>query len=211
MRRLLRRLVGRLLWVERVAFFEADLTQGTLLLPALPIEVEIEMELSVATPHELRGRYRKALEGDFAIAATELNRCIEQGHLALLATRQGVPVAMTWLAFDAQQISEIGRTMQLRRGEALSYNEFTLPTWRGRGIGPRLNHFADAVARQHGVTRRITWRKLANAPALRVAQKLGHRRFAIVTTLSIAGAAHRFVFGLTAPGLPPLLPAAPAG
>jgi GNAT superfamily N-acetyltransferase len=146
-------------------------------------------------------RHSNVLAGSFALTPQEVARRLAHAHSGLLALHQGQVVAMAWLAFNVQAVVEIDRTLRLRPGESLSYDEFTLPAWRGMGINPRLNQFADGCAREHGAGRRITWRRLCNAPAVRVAEKLGHRQFCVATTVRVLGIDHAWVLGLHAPEL----------
>ncbi len=193
-----------LLHVERVAFYDTDLTQALVCLPPPPAAVEF----IVATPHHLLHRHRATLEADFDLAPQEVQGRLARSHVALLSLHEGVVIAMLWLAFNAQKVSEIGRTMVLRPGEALTYNALTIPAWRGRGVNPHLSQFALHCAMQHGARRRINWRRLGNAPAMRVAAKLGDRLFAVVTTVRVLGVEQALVFGTHSARLLPLLQSA---
>jgi GNAT superfamily N-acetyltransferase len=106
-----------------------------------------------------------------------------------------------------QRGGQIDTTMNmvLRPGEALTYNALTIPAWRGRGVNPHLSQFALHCAMQHGARRRINWRRLGNAPAMRVAAKLGDRLFAVVTTVRVLGVEQALVFGTHSARLLPLL------
>jgi len=202
--RVVARTVRPLVWVERVGFYDSDLsTLGADAppVPGLPVEVR------PATRAELLGRHRDALEFEFGVAPADIEQRLARSHVAMIALHQGQLVAMVWLAFNAQQVSEVGRVMRLRAGEFLTYNEATLPEWRGRGISPHLNQCAGDYARRHGATRRITWRRLGNTAAVRVATKLHDRLFAVVTTVRLFGKDRALVFGLGSTELPLLLPA----
>ena len=199
--RVARRLKKGIVQFERVAFYDSDLTQSLVDLPPLADAVEFV----AATPYDLLTRYRACLEADFGLGRLELSRRSACSHVALLGLHEGVVVAMLWLAFNEQSVSEIGRTMVLHEGEVLTYNEFTSPEWRGRGISPRLNQFAQEFALKRHATRRINWRSIGNTPAIRVANKLEDRLFATVATVRVFGVRHAFVFGAQAPQLAPLL------
>jgi hypothetical protein len=196
----LRKTVGSVLWFERVAFYEADLSRKPVQLSPLGVDVYF----IVATADELFN-CRAVLEKNFDLKPQEVERRLENGHVALLAMHDGRVVAMLWLAFHSQRVSEIGKTMMLRPGEVLAYNEETLLAWRGYNISPHLNQFADAYARQRSARRRINWRRLCNAPALRVAEKLEDRRFSVATTIHVMGTPRTFVVGLNSDELLPLV------
>ena len=202
--RIVARTVRPLFWIERVGFYDSDLSDGREGFDALP---PLSVDVRPAMAHELIGRFRKTLLKDFGVTPEDAARRVAKSHVAMIAVHDDQLIAMLWLAFNEQQVSEVGRTMQLRAGEFLTYNEATLPAWRGRGISPYLNRCAETYARRRAAERRITWRRLGNAAAVRVATKLHDRLFAVVTTVRILGKDRAMVFGLKAAGLPALVAA----
>ena len=190
-----------ILQVERVAFYDTDLTQPFVGLRPLPVAVEF----IVATPDDLLNRYEATLETDFGVEPRDVEQRLARSHIALLGLHQGVVISMLWLAFDAQRVSEIGRTMVLHPGEILTYNAVTVPAWRGCGVSPHLSLFALHFAMQHGARRHINWRRLGNAPAIRVAAKLGDRLLAVVTAVRLLGIQQPLVFGTHSAQLLPRL------
>ena len=199
--RAIRKAESGVLRIERIAFYEYDLTR-----PAVGLRPpSIEVEFIVAMPDDLLKTHRATLEADFDIGPQEVRQRLARSHVALLALHDGVVIAMLWLAFNSQQVSEVGRQMVLRPGEVLTYNECTLAEWRGHGVSSHLNQFAHRFAMLHGACRRINWRRLGNAPAIRVANKLGDRPFAVVTTAMVLGVPQVLVFGAQSPQLLELL------
>lgn len=188
----LRRTVGRVFWVERIAFYELGIEEASVRRTAPPFDIDFV----VPTPDELHAKFRDPLAEGFRLGPAKIRRRLSRSHVAVLALRGTAPVAMVWLSFTDQEVSEIGRTLVLRPHEVLTYDEFTLPAWRGKGISPALNQFADEYAARRNATRRITWRSVGNAPAIRVAEKLGHKLLTVATTLRIASRWHPFVLGL---------------
>jgi GNAT superfamily N-acetyltransferase len=191
--RAIRKAESAVLRIEQIAFYEYNLTRPVVRLRPPSIEVEF----IVAMPDDLLK--------DFDIGPQEVRQRLARSHVALLALHDGVVIAMLWLAFNSQQVSEIGRQMVLSPGEVLTYNECTLAEWRGHGVSPHLNQFAHRFAMLHGASRRINWRRLGNAPAIRVANKLGDRPFAVVTTAMVLGVPQVLVFGAQSPQLLELL------
>ncbi len=199
--RAMRKVQSAALRIETIAFYECDLTQ-----PAVRLRPpSIEVEFIVAMPDDLLKEHRATLEADFDIGPQEVRMRLARSHVALLALHDGVVTAMLWLAFNSQRVSEVGREMVLGPGEVLTYNECTLAEWRGHGISPHLNQFAHAYAMLRGAHRRINWRRLGNAPAIRVADKLGDKSFAVVTTAMVLGIRQALVFGTQTPRLLQLL------
>lgn len=189
----LRKTVGRVFWVERVAFYGADIAvnQNGLIPPQ-------GIAFVAPTADELLTSYGEPLEANFRLPLKEVRKRLSKSHTVVLAVCGSAPIAMVWLAFEEQKVSEIGRMLVLRPHEVLTYNEFTLPAWRGRGVSPALNRFADDFAARRNAVRRITWRRVSNAPAIRVAEKLGHRRLAVATTVRLANHSYPIVLGLDA-------------
>jgi hypothetical protein len=58
---------------------------------------------------------------------------------------------------------------------------------------------------QQGARRRIIWRRLGDAPAVRVAAKLGDRLLAVVTAVRLLGFQQPLLFGTHSAQLLPLL------
>jgi GNAT superfamily N-acetyltransferase len=206
--RIVARTVRPFFWIERVGFYDSDLSEQRGPDPRPP---RLPIDVRPAMAHELLGRFRKTLEKDFGVTRDDAAKRVAKSHVAMIAVHDDEMVAMLWLAFNEQRVSEVGRTLQLGTGEFLTYNEATLPAWRGRGISPYLNRCAEAYARRRAAARRITWRRLGNSAAVRVATKLHDRLFAVVTTVRLFGKDRAMVFGLKAAGLPPLVPPDSAG
>jgi GNAT superfamily N-acetyltransferase len=190
--RALRVSVDSIVSIRRVAFLDVDLTQAAVRLPPPSVGVQFV----VAEASDLTGRFRASLQLDFDLGPQEVGHRLAHSHIAVVAVHQGRLAAIVWLAFNEQEASEIGQTIRLQPAEVLTYNEVTHPSWRGRGIMLHLNLFADEYAKQRATRRRITWRRCNNAPAMRVSEKLGHRLFAVVTTVHVMRSARPFVFGL---------------
>jgi hypothetical protein len=203
--RALRKTLSAVLRIDRIAFYECKFTE-----PAVRLcPPSIAVEFIVAMPDDLLKVHREALEADFDIGPQEVRQRLARSHVALLGLCDGEVIAMLWLAFNSQRVAEVGREMVLRPGEALTYNEVTLAAWRGHGVSPHLNQFANSLAMLHGASRRINWRRLGNAAAIRVADKLGDRAFAVLTTATVLGVQQVLVFGRHTPELLQLLRPAP--
>jgi len=202
--RIVTRTIRPLFWIERVGFYDSDLRDDDRGADARPPRLSVDVRPAMA--HELIGRFRVTLHKDFGVTREDAAQRVARSHVAMIAVHDDKLIAMLWLAFNEQQVSEVGRTMQLRAGEFLTYNEATLPAWRGRGISPYLNRCAETYARHRAAERRITWRRLGNPSAVRVATKLHDRLIAVVTTVRLFGKDRAMVFGLNAAGLPALVP-----
>ena len=72
------------------------------------------------------------------LTETELRERMSRGHRAYLATISGEPAAYGWSAWEQAEIGELGIEITLPDGDRYLWDFVTLPTYRGRGIYPRM-------------------------------------------------------------------------
>ena len=72
------------------------------------------------------------------VAAHELKARMERGHAPWLAHIAGEPVGWGWCATREFSIGELGIARSLPPGNRYLWDCFTVPSWRGQGIYPRL-------------------------------------------------------------------------
>lgn len=72
------------------------------------------------------------------LTETELRERMSRGHRAYLATIRGEPAAYGWSAWEQAEIGELGIEITLPDGDRYLWDFVTLPTYRGRGIYPRM-------------------------------------------------------------------------
>lgn len=95
-------------------------------LPTLP-------ELTVGTTDDARLMAELA-----SLPAAEVRARLAEGHRAYLGWLGAVPVAYGWSARHRAAIGELGLVVSLRARQRYLWDFATLPTWRGRGLYPRL-------------------------------------------------------------------------
>lgn len=183
--------------VQRVLFFEGRVGETAALAPRFPEGVHgVVVDRPDAEP------VRSCLLHDLGMRAEQLRARQARGNVVVLAMEGDRAVAMLWLTFARQTVSEVGSVLQVRDGECITFDEKTLPSHRGRGISPALNRLACQVARDRGASRQLLWRKAGNAPALRVAEKVGQRRIASSLAIMLFGVRVYFSMSeLAAPSL----------
>lgn len=180
--RALRTLALGVLRVQRVLFFETHVHADASAEPALPAGLRwVVVEQPEAQPH------REALIADLGMRAEQLQARQARGNVALLAFDADRAVAMLWISFAQQAVSEVGSVLTAKAGEFITFDEKTVPAYRGRGISPALNRLACLYAQERGATRQLLWRKASNAPALRVAEKVGQRCIATSVAVMLFG------------------------
>jgi GNAT superfamily N-acetyltransferase len=95
-------------------------------LPALN-GLTIRRELNAAVMAELQHR-----------TEIDMGRRMWDGHRAYVASVDGVDAAFGWVATEQAMIGEIESAFYIPKGERYLWNFVTLPSFRGKGLYPRL-------------------------------------------------------------------------
>ena len=119
-------------------------------LPTLPT-------LSALTIDQERDADRLALLQGRPLA--DIARRFALGHRAYVARLYGEAAAWGWVATRLADIGEVGATFSIAENERYLWNFVTLPSYRGRGIYPRL---LQAIVRAESVEAERFW--IAYAP-----------------------------------------------
>jgi GNAT superfamily N-acetyltransferase len=179
-------LLMRLVRVQRVFIFEG---RGA---AASPLRTQLgPVRIFVAGVEELPA-FRPQVEQAMGVAPRVFDDRLAKGSSLLLATHEQRVVAMLWMTFRDQPVSEVGVTLKPCSGEFITYHAYTLPPYRRQGISTALNRLAWDYAESKGAVRQLAWRRTNNRAALRVAEKLGQRCIATATAVWILG--HRVYF-----------------
>ena len=195
-----RSLLRQLFRVQRVVFFSAEVEA----VPAPIASFGNSIEFVIAGPGGM-AKYREQLVSKFGRSDKLLSQRLAAGNQPLLAISDGAVVAMVWIAFESQYVSEVGMNLRLKDDEFVTFDAATLPEWRGRGISTALNRLADSTCSQRAKTQHLAWRESGNAPAMRVAARLGQRKVAVATAIWILGAQRHFTLEVLGSGVAPAL------
>jgi len=87
------------------------------------------------------------------LAPGEVASRLSRGHLAAVAFSEEQPVGYMWLAISCLPELIFDTSWVIRPGEAVRYNSFVIPPFRGRGVHSVLNAAANCYARELGITR----------------------------------------------------------
>lgn len=111
---------------------------------------------------------------------------LARGHRCFLVRAEGRPVASCWVAPGAPvPLAYLGHDVQLAVDEACTFETFTDPATRGRGIGPALRlHVAEQV-RAAGASRLLAMVDPGSQPAVRMVEKLGYERIGFAAALRL--------------------------
>jgi len=72
------------------------------------------------------------------LAQDEVETRLANGHRCYVARLAGTPVAYGWAASDGASIGELTIDFSMREQDCYLWDFQTLPSWRGRGLYPRL-------------------------------------------------------------------------
>jgi ribosomal protein S18 acetylase RimI-like enzyme len=92
-------------------------------------------------------------------AELEMQRRIDDGHLAYVAYLNDTPAAFGWVATRSAELGELRSTFAIPNGERYLWNFVTVASFRGLGIYPRL---VDAIVRAESREAERFW--IAYAP-----------------------------------------------
>jgi hypothetical protein len=113
----------------------------------------------------------------------EVARRLSMGHLVAIASSGEQPVGYMWLAISCLPEMLFDTSWVIRPGEAVRYNSFVIPPFRGRGVHSVLNAAANYYAREHGISRTLGAVSVLNPQSLSLPR---HYRRAIKMTVLFA-------------------------
>ena len=196
--RAVRRALHPIFRVQRLLFFELDLTQP---LPKLVARVPLEMR--VASNEDL-DTFAAAL-AELGVDAAGARRRLADGDLLTLAISEGALVNVGWITFSSPYIDEIAAVLELQPGESCGYQAMTHPSWRGLGIQPAAALFRNECQRARGCTRHISWVVGDNVANVHPQSARGRQRTKTVWAFWMLGMRRPFLVGATREGSPSLI------
>lgn len=109
-----------------------------------------------------------------------------RGHRCFLVRADDRPVASCWVAPGVPvPLAYLGHDVPLATDEACTFETFTDPAARGRGIGPALRlHVAERV-RAAGASRLLAMIDSGSPAAARMVEKLGYERIGFAAALRL--------------------------
>jgi GNAT superfamily N-acetyltransferase len=117
------------------------------------------------------------------LAGGEVTSRLARGHLAAVAFSDEQPVGYMWLAVSCLPEEIFDTSWVIRPGEAVRYNSFVIPAYRGRGVHSVLNAAANCYARQLGIATTLAAVSALNPQSMSLPK---HYRRAIKMTVLFA-------------------------
>jgi GNAT superfamily N-acetyltransferase len=120
----------------------------------------------------------RLLEGLGELDSREIQQRIRRGHQPWLARVAGQVVGWGWCATEEASIGELGISFQIPPGNRYLWDFVTTPSWRGRGIYPRL--LQTIVVREREAERFWLGHDLSNEASARGIAKSGFHEVGVL-------------------------------
>jgi GNAT superfamily N-acetyltransferase len=117
------------------------------------------------------------------LTGTEIESRLNRGQVVAVAYAQDTAVGYSWINFSDGLELVWGTQLTVRSDEAVFYDSFTLPRWRGRGVHHSLDAAMSCYARQRGRVRILGWVSVLNRPSLSFVKRL--RKTRIMTLILV--------------------------
>jgi GNAT superfamily N-acetyltransferase len=129
------------------------------------------------------------------------DRCFAESYRCFVARTDGRPVAVTWAAEDRISSDFLECQLPLAPDEAYCFATITLPRVQGEGIATALRCHLARVLAESGKRRLFNLVDPSEKPSVRVVEKLGCRRVAVIGHFRLGR--QRWYFCRARPGLTP--------
>ena len=146
------------------------------------ISVEIHLKPDESDLHRILALFEQA-----GLRPRPAEESLKRGEMLALATANEAVAAYTWTAFSCAWVGEARRSLSPRDDQAVQYNTFVIPSWRGKGLQygitrPVLQHLAKL-----GYKQTIAWVNARNVRSIRNQLSQGKRCVATITSSPILG------------------------
>jgi len=128
------------------------------------------------------------------LAQREIVRRVERGDALIVATLDGLPVGSMWVSFVSGVPLAFNATWSVAEHEAVRYDSYVLPAYRGRRIHSLLNHGANCLARGRGAQRTLAAVSSANRQSLKLPKQNQRKAVMSVWQIRLRGQQHPFTF-----------------
>jgi len=173
---ILREMLRPFLYWHAYYIFETDLTRQPVPEPCALEKVEVPVYTAATISLEARTDIVSLGE----LEPAEVDARFKRGDIVVIAYVNGEPTGYEWLC-RANGVLELafGVNWVVRPGEAVRYDKFVLPKWRGRRISTWLHSATVICARDHGILRTFSSISTVNKQSLSIARH--YRRTAVMT------------------------------
>lgn len=132
---------------------------------------------------ENRGRVIREITSMGKLAAHHVEARLDRGEAVAVAYARGEAVGYSWISFSSECDLVWGIRCTVRPDEAVFYDSFVLPHWRGRGVHRFLDAALTRYARQRGCRTTLGWVSALNTPSLSLVRH--HHKVKIMTLVLV--------------------------
>jgi GNAT superfamily N-acetyltransferase len=122
------------------------------------------------------------------LTATDIESRLNRGQVVAVAYAKDTAVGYSWINFSDGLELVWGTQMTVHPDEAVFYDSFTLPRWRGRGVHRWLDAAMSCYVCQHGSSRVLGWVSVLNRPSLRFVRRLRKTKIMTLILVHVRGA-----------------------
>ena len=172
---ILREMLRPLVYWHAYYIFETDLTRQPVPEPFADEQIDVQVYTHAMAPQKAKAEIISMGQLDSAEIDSRFNR----GDMVVIAYTGGEPTGYEWLCSTSGALElAFGVYWLVCPGEAVRYDKFVLPKWRGRRISTWLHSATVVCARDHGVMRTFSSISRVNKQSLSIAKL--YRRTAVI-------------------------------
>jgi GNAT superfamily N-acetyltransferase len=162
-----REILHRLLYWHAYYIFEIDLTRQ----PAPQPYAEEKFDVRVYSGAEDRQISKAEIVSMGGLEPAEIDSRFNRGDMVAIAYAGSEPAGYEWLSFTSGAVElAFGVTWAVGPGEAIRYDKFVVPKWRGRRVSSWLHSAIVVCAHGHGVDRTFSSISTVNKQSLSIAK-----------------------------------------
>jgi GNAT superfamily N-acetyltransferase len=186
---MVREMLRPLVYWHAYYIFETDLTHQPVPEPLADQKVDVRVYAGAVAPEKTKAEIISMGQLEPAEVDSRFNR----GDMVIIAYAGGEPTGYEWLC-SANGVLELafGVTWRVGPGEAVRYDKFVLPKWRGRRISTWLHSATVVCARDHGILRTFSSISRVNKQSLSIAKHYRRTAAMKLTLVHVRGLARTF-------------------
>jgi GNAT superfamily N-acetyltransferase len=181
---ILREMLRPLVYWHAYYIFETDLTRQPV--PEPYADEKIDVRVCPDAVDLKKGKAEIVSMGQLEPA--EVDSRFKRGDRVVIAYAGDEPTGYEWLCFTSGVLElAFGVNWIVSPGEAVRYDKFVLPKWRGRRISTWLHSATVVCARDHGIMRTFSSISTVNKQSLSIAKHYRRRAAMTVTLVHVRG------------------------
>ena len=129
----------------------------------------------------------------------EIRSRLGRGDAVAVAYAVDEAIGYSWMTFSSGLVLAFNTTWIVRANEAVLYDSFVLPQWRGQGIHSCLDVAFHSFARERGIVRTLASMAALNSQALSLAKRSGKPTIMTVVLVRVRGVKRTWGTAIGAP------------